>query len=379
VNAHGDTAVGGAEKHVAELAGELSRRGHAVDLLQAFPDAGPPEFGGRRTVLHSKHWRTSEVRRLRNHLEDVVVPLRRRVREVIVGQAPDLVHTHNLPGLGTGTWEICRLLDVPVVHTLHDYYLLCPRVTLTKRDGRACRPALFCGLRSRRLGRFGGAVGDVVGVSRYVLDRQAHVFPRARRHVIRNPVATETVASSPPGEQLRTIGFIGSLDHVKGVHVLLEAAPELVRRGCTVVLAGSGRLEAEVRAAAARGAVRFLGYVSGPSKTAFFDTCDLGVVPSVWEEPGAYSAIEWLSSGRPVLVSLRGGLSEMIDSASGAIAVDATPQGIVSAVERLLESTAWQRAVSRVRPMGSDRAFTQWVDTHEAVYEAAVVSGAKRE
>jgi glycosyltransferase involved in cell wall biosynthesis len=378
VNAHGDPAVGGAEKHMAELAAELSRRGHEVDLLQAFPDAGPPEFAGTRTVLHSTHWRTSEVRRLRNHLEDVVVPFRRRVREVIVGQAPDLVHTHNLPGLGTGVWEICRLLDVPVVHTLHDYYLLCPRVTLTRRDGRPCQPALFCGLRSRRLGRFGGAVGDVIGVSHYVLDRQAHVFPRARRHVIRNPATTELVASSPPSEQLRTIGFIGSLDHVKGVHVLLEAAPELMRRGCTLVLAGSGRLEPEVRAAAARGAVRFLGHVSGPSKAAFFDTCDLGVVPSVWEEPGAYTPIEWLSSGRPVLVSVRGGLGEMVDSWSGAIAVDVTPEAIVSAVDELLEPTAWQRAVSRVRPAGSAHAFTQWMDAHEAVYEAAAVPGAKR-
>jgi glycosyltransferase involved in cell wall biosynthesis len=376
VNAHGDPAVGGAEKHVAELARELSGRGHSVDLLQAFPDAGPPELEGNHTVLHSKDWRFSTVRRLRNHLEDVTVPFRRKVHDVIAEQEPDIVHTHNLPGLGTGIWEICRRLDVPIVHTLHDYYLLCPRVTLMRRDGQACCTMFYCGLRSRRLGRYGGAVGDVIGVSRYVLDRQAHFFPRARRHVIRNPATTELVVSSPPSEKLRTIGFIGSLEHIKGVHVLLDAAPELAKGGCTLVFAGSGRLEPEVRASADRGAVRFIGRVAGPSKAAFFDACDLGVVPSVWDEPGAYTPIEWLSSGRPVLVSARGGIGEMIESWSGAIAVDPTPQAIVSAVERLLEPAAWRDAVARVRPVDSAAAFERWVDEHEDLYESAVTSGA---
>jgi glycosyltransferase involved in cell wall biosynthesis len=379
VNAHGDPSTGGAEKHVGELAGGLAGRGHEVDLLQAFPDAGPPAFPGNRTVLHSSDWRTSELRRLRNHLDDALSLPLRRVRDLIAERTPDVVHTHNLPGLGTGVWETCRRLGVPLVHTLHDYYLLCPRVTLTRRDGAPCRPSpLVCGLRARRLGRFGGAVGDVVGVSRHVLDRHAHVFPRARGHVIRNPVIPGSdLASRPPGTHLRTIGYLGSLDRIKGVHVLLQAAPELVRRGCSVVLAGAGRLEPDVQAAVARGEVRFLGPLSGPAKSAFFDTCDLGVVPSVWEEPGGptYTMVEWLSSGRPLLVSRRGGLAEALDSLPGAIAVDPTPQALVMAIERLLEPPAWRDAVSRIRPVEAPGGFGRWVDEYEAVYRSAVASG----
>jgi glycosyltransferase involved in cell wall biosynthesis len=220
-------------------------------------------------------------------------------------------------------------------------------------------------------------VGDVVGVSHFVLDRQAHIFPRARRHVIRNPATIKLAASSRPGEHLRTIGFIGSLDRVKGVHILLEAAPELARRGCTLVLAGGGRLEAEVQKAAARGAVRYLGRIAGPAKTAFFDGCDLGIVPSLWDEPAPYTPLEWLSSGRPVLASVRGGVGEMINSWSGAIAVDPTAEAIVSAVDALLEPDAWRRAVSCVRPPGSAMTFAHWVDAHEAVYETALIARGK--
>jgi glycosyltransferase involved in cell wall biosynthesis len=374
VNAHGDSSVGGAEKHVAELAAELSRRGHTAHLLQAFPDAGPPGFAGERTVLHRTHWRTSELRRVQNHVEDLVVPLRHRVREVVAEEMPDVVHTHNLPGVGTGVWEICRRLEVPVVHTLHDYWLLCPRVTLTGRQGRACRPGPFCSVRSRRLVRYGAAVDHVIGVSHYVLDRQAHAFPNARHHVIRNAVTVDLVASKPPGEKLRTIGFIGSLEYVKGVHVLLEAVPEFERRGLTLVLAGAGRLESKLRTAAARGSVRLLGHVAGAEKVAFFEQCDIGVVPSTWDEPGPYTPIEWLTSGRPVLVSPKGGMAEMLEAWTGAIAVDPTPEAIVSAVDGLREPAAWQAAVSRVREPASNGSFAEWADAHEAVYEAALAS-----
>ena len=378
VNAHGDPAVGGTEKHVADLARELTGRGHEVSFLQAFPDAGPSGFEGDRVVVHSKHWRSSEVRRLRNHVEAVIVPFRRTVRDFIARQRPDVIHTHNLSGLATGVWEDCRRLRIPVVHTLHDYYLLCPRVTLTTRDGRPCHPGLFCGLRSRRLGRHGASVADVIGVSRYVLDRQADVFPRARQHVIRNPATVMPAASTEPREQLHTIGYIGALERVKGVHVLLQAAPELARRGCTLALAGGGRLEPEVQAAADRGAVRFLGRVSGPAKTAFFDNCDVGVVPSLWDEPAPYAPLEWLSSGRPVLVSVRGGVGELIESWGGAIAIEPTLQGIVKAVESLLEPAAWQQARARVDRLESTGEIAEWVDAHEAVYATALATSPER-
>lgn len=377
VNAHGDPSLGGAEKHLHELASALTADGHRVDLFQAFPDAARGPFGGR-DVLHRTDWRTSELRRLRNRLDDVLSLPLRRFRAVIAARSPDVVHTHNLPGFGTGIWEACRRLGVPVVHTIHDYYLLCPRVTLVRRDGEPCRPSpLLCGLRTRRLARFGAAVGDVVGVSRHVLDRHEHLFPAARRHVIRNRVAAgPDVASAPPGDRLRTIGYIGSLDRVKGVHVLLEAAPDLRRRGCAVVVAGGGRLRPEVEAAAERGDVRFLGQVAGRQKRAFFELCDLGVVPSVWEEPGGptYAMAEWLSSGRPLAVSPRGGLGEVIDDLPGAFAVEPTATALVAAVDRLLDPAEWRRAVAAVRPpaTGGPR---DWLEAYLGVYELAVGSG----
>ena len=53
--------------------------------------------------------------------------------------APDLVHTHNLKGMSPSVWAEARRRGLPVVHTMHDYYLLCGRGSMLHRDGTPCR------------------------------------------------------------------------------------------------------------------------------------------------------------------------------------------------------------------------------------------------
>jgi glycosyltransferase involved in cell wall biosynthesis len=380
VNAHGaDSSVGGTEKHLETLGRELGPRGFEVSLLSAFPGRVPPGFA-RAEVLHATHWRDDPVRRLRNHAGDVVANPTRRLHEAVRAFRPDVVHTHNLPGITTAIWAVCDRLDVPVVHTLHDYHLLCPRVTLVRADGERCRPhPLLCGLRARRLARWAGAVSHVIAVSRYLLDEHGGVFLRARTHVVRNPLPRQAHAPpSPPGGRLASIGYLGALETIKGVDALLRAAPELNRLGCTLHIAGDGRLRPAVEAAAADSpGLDYAGVVTGEAKQAFFGLCDIGVMPSVWAEPGgpANVMVEWLAAGRPVLVSNRGGLGEAIELFPGSLPLEPTAEGIVAAVSRLLDAGAWRRAVADVRaPVGDEDDVARWVSEHEQIFRAALVA-----
>ena len=54
------------------------------------------------------------------------------------------VHTHLIDGLSASIWRRARQSGVPVIHTAHDYHLLCPRAFLLTRDWRSAG--------SRRLG-----------------------------------------------------------------------------------------------------------------------------------------------------------------------------------------------------------------------------------
>lgn len=377
VNAHGtDETVGGTEGYVAKLAAEFAGGGAEVRVLSAFP--GPSTLPPAHTrYLHSTDWRESQVRRVRNHVDDVFSMPTSALADAIEWAKPDLVHTHNLPGITTGIWEAARRAGVPVVHTLHDYHLLCPRVTLLDPSGKPCSPhPLLCGLRTRSLGRWGKAVSHLVGVSQYLLNRHTALFPHAKHHVVRHPTENpRTEPMRPPRDRLETVGYIGALAKTKGTDKLLAALPELQRLGIKVRVAGGGRLQSEVEAAARSWPMlRYDGYVDAAAKEEFLADCDAGIIPSVWPEPGGppWAMLDWHWAGRPVLVTPRGGLAEALTELPGALPVEPTPEGIVAALARLRDPEAWRQAVDAVRPVKNGTDFRHWFDAQEQVYLEAL-------
>jgi glycosyltransferase involved in cell wall biosynthesis len=375
VNAYGAApAVGGTEKGVALLTRHLVDRGFDIAILQAFPGAALP--GISTTVLHDADGRTDRLRWLSNHVGDGLSWPSRALVEVVDAHTPELVHTHNLQGMGTGLWEICRSRGIPVVHTLHDYHLLCPRVTLMRSSGVPCQPhPALCGLRTRRMMRWSGGVLQLAGVSAFLIRAHRHLFPDIPTHVVRNPSEPLPAAHySPPASPPRTIGYLGSLTPEKGVDLLLEAASSLAALGISLRIAGSGRLAPEVAAAAQKqGGVSFEGVVSGTRKAEFLDACDIGIIPSVWAEPGAptQTMVEWLAARRPTLVSRRGGLGEVVDEFAGAVGLVPTVDGIVSAVAELVEPNRWVEAVEAVRPLQVEGQVDRWVEQYLQIYDSA--------
>jgi glycosyltransferase involved in cell wall biosynthesis len=365
VNAEGAAAsAGGAEAIVAMLARGLSERGWQVDVLAAFPSAGASEVGSL-TTLHATSWRTDPRRRVLNHLGDVAAALTPRIRDAVRSARPDVVHTHNLPGLSTSVWGAASATGARVVHTLHDYYLLCPRVSLLAPDGRPCGRGAFCTFRSHRLQRWADAVDDVVGVSTTLLERHTGFFPRARTHVIRHPRPEPAPPAPPPASPPRTIGYLGALEVTKGVAVLLEAAPRLVELGYALRFAGDGRLRPQVEAAEG---VAYAGRVAEAARDAFLADCDLGIVPSLWDEPGGPPLVllDWLGAGRPVLSSGRGGLSET-EGAGGVLQVEPTPEAIAHAAASLREPGVWRELCDDVRPPTTLPSSNEWLDAYERV------------
>jgi glycosyltransferase involved in cell wall biosynthesis len=379
VNAQGaDLAGGGSGRYVADLARGLTARGHQVHVLAAFPVR--EDGASDTTVLHRTHWRDDRLRRALNHVDDLVSRPDGRVERILAAAAPELVHTCNLTGFGSGVWELARRRGLPLVHTLHDYHLLCPRVSLTRRDGSRCCPhQTFCSFRTRRLGRWAAAVSDVIAGSEHLLVREGGLFPHARPHVVRLPlVPVADRPLRPPDSPPRTIGYLGGLDRVKGVLELLSAAPQLARLGLELRLAGDGRLRSTVEAAVAPGLV-YSGPLVGEEKPAFLEQTDLGIVPSTYEEPSGppYVVTEWVASGRPVLASGRGGLAEA-RSLPGVLPLEPTAEGIVDAVTRLLEGGAWGKALAALNPPADARDLERWLDAHEGVYRLAVEAAGVR-
>jgi spore coat protein SA len=123
----------------------------------------------------------------------------------------------------------------------------------------------------------------------------------------------------------RVVLFVGRLIPLKGVHLLLEALPELVREAPDVLVAivgspfyGSPATTSYVRmlhrmAKPWRRHVHFQPYVSHSEIPRWFAAADVAVVPSVRREAFGLVNVEAMASGLPVVASRVGGVAEVVE------------------------------------------------------------------
>jgi glycosyltransferase involved in cell wall biosynthesis len=339
---------GGAEAYVAALAESLRDR-HELLVLSGASGTGVPGVPHIRLPhLEPVGIDDGAARKALWHLRDQWMP---SVHAATVAHlrrfAPDVVHTHEPQGLSAAVFTATARTGRPHVHTAHDLNLLCVRTSMT-RDGRPCGGACKdCRIqRLIRGGAFRRHIHAFVAVSDFIRRRHvdAGVVPAERALTIR-------LAAAPGDARLRRIegdglhlGFIGTLAPHKGVGTLLEAfrsAPAT----WSLTIAGTGPLDAAVRAAAAADPrITHLGHVAGAAKEAFFASLHLLVIPSEWEEPGATVHFEAAVRGVPSVVSDRGGLPELPEAT---VFRAGEAAALREAVDRLAESPDRLEATSR--------------------------------
>ncbi len=62
----------------------------------------------------------------------------RVLRETLASEQPDIVHLHHWLRLTSNIVEICDDMNIPVIVTIHDLYVSCPRCFRVRRDGENC-------------------------------------------------------------------------------------------------------------------------------------------------------------------------------------------------------------------------------------------------
>ncbi len=206
-----------------------------------------------------------------------------------------------------------------------------------------------------------------------MLARHQSFFPPAtERKVILPPLVPVSGSPGEPPAALRRLGYIGALTESKGLRILLAAAPALLAQGVTVAVAGGGPLQAQVES---QPQIDYAGRLEGEAIPRFLASCDAGVVPSVWEEPGlTFAALEWLAARRPVISSGRGGLAEL-EPGHGVVTFDGTPTGLNATAADLRAVRTWERVSAEV-PVVCDRDdLERWIDDHLRVYGLAQTRG----
>jgi glycosyltransferase involved in cell wall biosynthesis len=159
----------------------------------------------------------------------------------------------------------------------------------------------------------------------------------------------ETLPEGVP-ELPRRILYMGRLNEMKGVDVLIEALA-LLPSDCELYVAGEGATAAELREQAARlnlgpDRITFDGYLADQSRVAeLFATAAVVAVPSLWPEPFGIVGLEALARGKPVVASNVGGIAEWLkDGHYGYLVPPNDPPALAAKLQALIEAADRRRA-----------------------------------
>jgi glycosyltransferase involved in cell wall biosynthesis len=337
-------AYGGAEAYLARLASGLdsSRYSVRVALLGAQGPVRLVEALERRGIpvdaleVATGAGTLAKIRRLRDYLESVEA---------------EVLHINRVGGtrcahaIWAGRWAGVRR----VVLTEH-YVFPLPLIRDSSGHGRlrtighALRRAVY--VARRRASVVGtDSIITVSEDSRRLFVGQ-YRYPKRKTIVVYNGVdvsdAIEPAEERPSrndGPPRPVLGYLGRLDHKKGVQYLIAAMPrirERFPRACAWVM-GDGpareELEATVHQLGLGGSVLFLGDLADPRER--LDQIDVLVHPTL-EDTLSFAVLEAMAAGKPVVASSIGGVPELVVAGStGFLFPPASPEALADAVGRL--------------------------------------------
>jgi len=309
--------VGGLGRAVHDLSRSLVQEGHEIHVVTA-----PAEGTESYTAVAGVHvYRVDASLLTDTEFLPWVDQLNREM--AVVGErlahtvSPDVIHAHDWL-VGRAAMQLQDTLGLPLAVTIH--------ATEHGRH-RGIHNELQKNIHNRETELMHQA-NTIILCSQYMAGEVVKVFgiDPAKLHMIPNGVEPAALSVPPrPGESSRigrdaekVIAFLGRLVPEKGVQVLLEAMPAVVRRfpGARVVIGGRGPYEETLRQLAQDlglgSQVTFAGFLTEPGRNRLLSQSRVAVFPSLYE-PFGIVALEAMASRVPVIVSDTGGLMEVVE------------------------------------------------------------------
>lgn len=339
--------AGGIEVHTAALAASFIEQGIKVSALAFGAESPGPQVTKQVGV------RVTRVQRPASGLSALEGDLAsdEALSSWLDDCRPELVHVHHLSGWGTRALDVLRERRVPVVVSLHDDWLICPRgqrwhssnFLCAKPDPATCAQCLAhshpdLGMTTDGVAqRLTDTRRTLAGVDR-ILAPSASLLEAHQRAGVQCAGLQELGEVLPLGidaaqlelqtNHFRTsrgkddsyrLGVLGSLQPSKGVlhlakAVLAAGRPDLVLEihGPRTAYHGDGETVKQLEALAQEhGAIRLHPGFSPSRRAEVLAMLDGIAVPSLWEEGFGLAAREARAVGLPVVASSIGGLNQL--------------------------------------------------------------------
>lgn len=268
---------------------------------------------------------------------------------------PDIAHIGHLNHLSTGLVDVLNEHHIPIVFTLHDFWLMCPRGQfLTRSIGNEnnfnlcekqddqkcaldCYKVYFSGIEShfdkdleqwsqwigRRMNETKSIVNKVnlfIAPSQYLKNRFVNEFgvPENKIVYLDYGFPTEYLTATKPTRKrsIYTFAYIGTHIPAKGINLLIEAFKQVEMPAILKIYGrnnGQSTDALKQLASTSKNKIEFVGeYINKNLANDVFAHVDCIVVPSIWGENSPLVIHEAQACKIPVITSNFGGMKEYV-------------------------------------------------------------------
>ena len=305
---------------------------------------------------------------LRNFSQD---PSESAIIALIKQEQFDIVHFHMALDLSLGFLENFPAIKVPYVVSLHDYYYICPRITMIDAFSRVCREvdiakcnvcigkldqidflrraanktkvplprirSTAAEVRIKSMRTFLARANMLLSVSTRTAEIYRNAVPEAK--IVVEQIGNESVHGTiekSPSDKIRVVA-LSTLSRHKGADLLRTFLSRVNRQDMEFHFYG--------RAVEGYGRkLRRLGLkCHGPYKpsdiSSIMAASDIGLVLSIWEDNGPQVAMEFINHKTPVLGTKRGGIPDIVSPGAGYLFEPDRVEDIEAAIRWLKEIT----------------------------------------
>jgi len=264
----------------------------------------------------------------------------KKIEQLICDEKPDIAHLHAF--WGGMTPSICIMLrkyNIPIVHSVHDYNLICPVTTSMDYKGNICEECkgkyfYKCTLKRCFKGSFTKSlilssalffrrkfynplqlIDGWIFTSWFTYYKHLEYMPNLKNSDAINlynfnPITPLTNINK---SERKYFLYLGRLSHEKGITTLIMAFSQL--KDIKLIIAGTGPQEIYLKDKVEKlglDNIEFIGFRSGDELNSIISNASFNIVPSEWWENNPMSIIESNSVGVPVIGANVGGIPEII-------------------------------------------------------------------
>lgn len=402
----------GSEVYSRTLCHGLVDAGHQVAVFTRFEDPFIPDYELFETTDPNKPsitlYRINMARDRDRYRHESVD---QQLKDVISRFQPDVVHIGHLNHLSTSMIGIIKEFSLPIVFTLHDYWLMCPRGQFLQTglgqpelwrlcDGQEdnkcatkCYSRYFSGhsaelthdqkywvdwihQRMEHVRKMVGNVDVFIAPSKHLMNRFIHEFGLPKEKVVYLDYGFKLQRfknRNRSSESEFVFGYIGTHIPAKGIDYLLKAF-DLIKGKVKLRIWGRSRPQntislhdiAEKISETQVKLIEWLPeYQNEEIVERVFNYVDAIVVPSIWDENSPLVIKEPQQVRVPVITANHGGMQEYVaHEVNGLLFEHRNIQDLAKQMQRMVDNPEWAKNLGQRGYLYSETGDIPAIETH---------------